>query len=181
MSSNRTSHARPLGAAMLLFLLACASSGAAKGPDAPLRAGSTLPDLTGSDQNGQTVRLKALQGKPLLVFFYPKAGTPGCTKEACAFRDAWLQYESAGIQVVGVSHDSVADQAAFAREHGLKFPLVSDSEGRWGQGFGVPLRVWKFYSRISFLIGRNGIIAKTYLDVDPGVHASQVLTDAKAL
>jgi thioredoxin-dependent peroxiredoxin len=181
MHSNRPSHARLLVAAMLLFLLACASSSAAKGPDGPLRAGSALPDLSGSDQNGHAIRLKALQGKPLLVFFYPKAGTPGCTKEACAFRDAWLQYESAGVQVVGVSHDSVADQAAFAREHGLKFPLVSDRDGRWGQAFGVPLRVWKFYSRISFLVGRDGIIAKTYLDVDPGVHASQVLTDTKAL
>ena len=181
MSMKRTSNARRLGAATFLFLLACASSGAAKGPAAPLPAGSPLPDLTGSDQNGQPIRLKALQGKPLLVFFYPKAGTPGCTKEACAFRDAWLQYESAGVQVVGVSHDSVADQAAFAREHGFKFPLVSDSEGRWGQAFGVPLRVWKFYSRISFLIGRNGIVAKTYLDVDPGVHASQVLADARGL
>jgi peroxiredoxin Q/BCP len=140
-----------------------------------------MPDLTGSDQDGQTVRLKALRGKPLLVFFYPKAGTPGCTKEACAFRDAWLQYQSACVQIVGVSHDSVADQSAFAREHGLKFPLVSDSEGHWGQAFGVPLRVWKFYSRISFLIGRNGVVAKTYLDVDPGVHASQVLADARGL
>ena len=181
MSTNRTLNARSLGAATLLILLACASSSAAKGPSAPLPAGSPLPDLTGNDQNGQPVRLKALQGKPLLVFFYPKAGTPGCTKEACAFRDAWLQYESAGVQVVGVSHDSVADQAAFAREHGFKFPLVSDSDGRWGQAFGVPLRVWKFYARVSFLVGRNGVVAKTYLDVDPGVHASQVLADARAL
>lgn len=83
--------------------------------------------------------------------------------------------------MVGVSHDSVADQAAFAREHGLKFPLVSDSDGQWGQGFGVPLRLWKFYARVSFLVGRDGVVAKTYLDVDPGVHASQVLADAKEL
>jgi thioredoxin-dependent peroxiredoxin len=181
MRTNRTSNARLPGAATLILLLACASSSAAKGPSAPLPAGSALPDLTGSDQNGQPIRLKAFQGKPLLVFFYPKAGTPGCTKEACAFRDVWLQYQSAGVQVVGVSHDSVADQAAFAREHGFQFSLVSDSEGRWGQAFGVPLRVWKFYSRISFLVGRNGVVAKTYLDVDPGVHASQVLADAKGL
>jgi peroxiredoxin Q/BCP len=173
--------ARHLGVAAFLLFLACASSGAAKGPSAPLPAGSALPDLTGSDHQGQPVRLKALRGKPLVVFFYPKAGTPGCTKEACAFRDAWLQYERAGVQVVGVSHDSVADQAAFAREHGFKFPLVSDSDGHWGQAFGVPLRVWKFYARVTFLVGRDGVVAKTYLDVDPGVHASQVLADAKGL
>ncbi len=127
------------------------------------------------------MRLKELRGQPVLVFFYPKAGTPGCTKEACAFRDVWQKYQTAGVRIVGVSHDSVADQAAFAREHGFTFPLVSDSDGKWGQAFGVPLRLWKFYSRVSFLIGRDGKIAKTYLDVDPGVHANQVLADARAL
>ena len=158
-----------------------ASSSAAKGPSAPLLARSAAPDVAGVDQNGQTVRLKDLRGQLLLVFFYPKAGTPGCTKEACAFRDAWQKYQTAGVRIVGVSHDSVADQAAFAREHGLTFPLVSDSEGNWGRAFGVPLHLWKLYSRVSFLIGRDGKIAKTYLDVDPGVHAGQVLADASAL
>ena len=181
MICDPTSNARLLGVTALVLLMACASSGAAKSPDAPLPAGSALPDLTGIDQDGQPVRLRALQGKPLLVFFYPKAGTPGCTKEACAIRDVWQQYETAGVRVVGVSHDTVADQAAFAREHGFKFPLISDTEGRWGKAFGVPLRVWKFYSRISFLFGPGGTVAKTYLDVDPGVHASQVLADAKGL
>lgn len=172
--------------ATVLFCLitACASStsgSTASRPGSPLGAGSAAPDVAGSDQSGSTVRLKDLRGKPVLVFFYPKAGTPGCTKEACAFRDVWQRYQAAGIRVVGVSHDSVSDQAAFAREHGFKFPLVSDTEGTWGAAFGVPLRIWKFYSRISFLIGRDGKVAKTYLDVDPGVHASQVLADAQAL
>ena len=181
MVKTQTPRARGLGSVVFLFLSACASSGAAKGPDAPLTVGSALPDLAGTDQNGHPVHLKDLRGTPLLVFFYPKAGTPGCTKEACAFRDAWIKYESAGVQVVGVSHDTVADQAAFAKEHGLKFPLVSDSEGRWGKAFGVPLRVWKFYARVSFLFGRDGRVAKTYLNVDPAVHAGQVLADAKGL
>ena len=167
----------------LLFVLgmACASSKAAQGPSAPLAIGSAAPELEGVDQSGSTVRLKDLRGQPLLVFFYPKAGTPGCTKEACAFRDAWKSYETAGIRVVGVSHDTVADQAAFTREHGFRFPLISDTDERWGKAFGVPLRVWKFYSRISFLIGRDGKVAKTYLDVDPGVHARQVMADAQSL
>ncbi len=165
----------------LLLLSACASSGTAKGPGAPLPAGSVLPDVTGTDQNGQPVHLKSLQGHPLLVYFYPKAGTPGCTKEACSFRDAWQRYVAAGVRVVGVSHDTVADQAAFAHAHGLQFPLISDSDGRWGRAFGVPLRLWKYYSRVSFLVDRKGIVFKTYLDVDPGVHAAQVLADAKGL
>jgi peroxiredoxin Q/BCP len=159
----------------------CASSGAAKGPSAPLPAGSVAPDVAGVDQNGRPVRLNDLRGQPFLVFFYPKAGTPGCTKEACSLRDAWQKYQTSGVRIVGVSHDSVADQAAFSREHGFPFPLVSDSEGNWGRAFGVPLRLWKFYSRVSFLVGRDGKVAKTYLDVDPGVHANQVLADASAL
>lgn len=171
-------------AVLLCLITACASStsgSTASPPGKPLGAGSTAPDVAGADQNGATVRLKDLRGHPVLVFFYPKAGTPGCTKEACAFRDVWQRYQAAGIRVVGVSHDSVSDQAAFAREHGFKFPLISDTEGTWGTAFGVPLRIWKFYSRISFLIGRDGKVARTYLDVDPGVHASQVLADAQAM
>lgn len=170
-----------LATVLVLAATACASASSAQGPSAPLGVGSAAPDVAGADQNGSTVRMKDLRGQPVLVFFYPKAGTPGCTKEACAFRDVWQRYEKAGVRVVGVSHDTVADQAAFAREHGFKFPLVSDTEGTWGKAFGVPLRVWKFYSRISFLVGRDGKIAKTYLDVDPGVHAGQVLADAQSL
>jgi len=165
--------------------VACASSSAGSNtpdtPSAPLAAGTRAPELEGVDQNGSAVRLKDLRGKPLLIFFYPKAGTPGCTKEACAFRDVWQRYQDASVRVVGVSHDSVADQAAFSREHKFQFPLVSDKDGRWGKAFGVPLRAWMFYSRISFLVGRDGKIVKTYLDVDPGVHAGQVLADAKGL
>ncbi len=160
---------------------ACASSSAAQTPSAPIPAGTLVPDLEGTNQEGVTLRLKDERGHPLLVYFYPKAGTPGCTKEGCAFRDVWQSYSQAGIRVVGVSHDTVADQAAFAREHGFPFPLISDIDGRWGKAFGVPLRLWKFYSRVSFLIGRDGKVAKTYLDVDPGVHAKQVLEDAKDL
>ena len=166
---------------LVLLATACASSKAAQGASAPLAAGTATPELEGVDQNGSALRLKDLRGQPLLVFFYPKAGTPGCTKEACAFRDVWMSYEAAGVRVIGVSHDTVADQAAFAREHGFKFPLISDPDERWGKAFGVPLRVWKYYSRISFLIGRDGKVAKTYLDVDPGVHARQVLADAQSL
>ena len=169
------------GSMLLALVTACASSNAAQAPSAPLAVGMPAPELEGADQNGATLRIRDLRGQPLLVFFYPKAGTPGCTKEACAFRDIWQSYQNAGVRLVGVSHDTVADQAAFAREHGFGFPLISDTEGRWGKAFGVPLRVWKFYSRISFLIGRDGKVARTYLDVDPGVHARQVLEDAKAL
>lgn len=164
-----------------LLLNGCASSNRAQGPSAPIAAGTAVPDVAGLDQGGQTVRLKDLRGQTLLVFFYPKAGTPGCTKEACAFRDAWDKYKTAGVRIVGVSHDTVADQAAFARQHGLTFPLVSDTDGTWGRAFGVPLRLWKLYSRVSFLVGRDGKIARTYLDVDPAVHAGQVLADAAGL
>lgn len=160
------------------IISACASS---RGLSAPLSAGSLAPNLSGVDQTGATLRLGDRRGQLMLVFFYPKADTPGCTKESCAFRDVWQSYEKAGVAVIGVSRDTVADQAAFARKYGFPFPLVSDSDGRWGAAFGVPVRAWKFYARISFLVGREGRIAKTYLDVDPGVHAKQVLADAAAL
>jgi peroxiredoxin Q/BCP len=170
-----------LAGGLTLLATSCASSNAAHTPSAPLSAGTAAPDLEGVDQDGVTWRIKDQRGRPLLVFFYPKAGTPGCTKEACAFRDIWQSYESAGIRVIGVSHDTAQAQADFAREHGFKFPLISDVDGRWGTAFGVPLRLWKFYSRVSFLVGRDGLVAKTYLDVDPGVHAQKVLADAKSL
>jgi peroxiredoxin Q/BCP len=170
-----------LTVALLVAVMSCASSNAAQGPAAPLAVGAPSPELEGVDQNGAPLRLKELRGQPLLIFFYPKAGTPGCTKEACALRDVWQSYQKAGVRAVGVSHDTVADQAAFAREHGFVFPLISDTDGRWGKAFGVPLRAWTFYSRVSFLIGRDGKVAKTYLDVDPGVHARQVLADAASL
>jgi peroxiredoxin Q/BCP len=111
------------------------------------------------------VDLGAQQGHPLVVFFYPKDGTPGCTKEACAFRDVWKRYEAAKVGVIGVSADDAASHRKFAEE--------------WARAFGVN-STFGMYSRVTFLIDAEGKVSKVYPDVDPGVHAERVLTDAQA-
>lgn len=143
-----------------------------------LEAGMAPPELSAVDQNGKTQSLVAERGKPVVVYFYPKDATPGCTKEACAFRDVWKKYEAAGVQVFGVSADDQASHAKFAAEHKLPFPLLADPEKKWINAFGVSTTMG-MASRVSFLIGPDGKVAKVYPSVDPGVHAEQVLADAQ--
>ena len=144
-----------------------------------LPAGSRVPNLRATDHTDQAVDLGAQQGHPLVVFFYPKDGTPGCTKEACAFRDVWKRYEAAKVGVIGVSADDAASHRKFAEEHKLPFSLVSDTSGEWARAFGVN-STFGMYSRVTFLIDAEGKVSKVYPDVDPGVHAERVLTDAQA-
>ena len=144
-----------------------------------LSVGAKAPDLTGYGLDEKPIALSALGGKRAVVYFYPKDGTPGCTKEACAFRDAWARYEQAGITVFGVSDDSRAQHKSFAAEHELPFPLVADTEGVVGKAYGVKKGLFG-YSRVTFLVGPDGKIEKVWPDVDPGVHASEVLSVAGA-
>lgn len=141
--------------------------------------GAQAPALVATAHDGTVVDLSNL-GKPTVVYFYPKDGTPGCTKEACAFRDVWAKYEAAGVMVIGVSADSNASHAAFAAEHALPFPLVADEDGTWAKAFGVGTKLG-MPDRESFLIGPDGTIAKVYPGVDPGVHADEVLRDSATL
>jgi peroxiredoxin Q/BCP len=143
-----------------------------------LAAGSEVPALVRVDHRGKVVSLRS--DTPTLVYFYPKDGTPGCTKEACAFRDAWQKYEIAGLRVIGVSSDSEDDHRKFADEHGLPFSLIADPEHVWSDAFGVGTFAG-LDSRVSFLIDGTGHVAKAYEDVDPGVHAGEVLDDAQKL
>lgn len=164
----------------LALLAAC---GPVKRPDggaglAPV--GAAAPDLTGRDAASHEVTLSGMRGNPVVVFFYPADGTPGCTKEACAFRDAWAKYERAKVGIIGVSNDSAASHAKFQREKSLPFALVSDEGGSTGRAYGVTKRVWG-YDRVSFLVDREGKIAHVWPDVDPGVHADEVLAIAAKL
>lgn len=142
--------------------------------------GANVPALSADAHDGTTVNLAELGGKPTLIYFYPKDGTPGCTKEACAFRDAWKKYDDAGVQIIGVSSDSNESHAKFAKEHDLQFPLIADEDGSWAKAFGVGATLG-MAARDSFLIGPDGTIAKVYPGADPAVHAEEVLRDAKAL
>ncbi len=164
--------------ALGLVIVAALSAGCRA--SSPLAPGAAAPTLSTTAHDGTTVDLGALGGKATLVYFYPRDGTPGCTKEACAFRDVWTKYESAGVLVVGVSSDSDESHRAFAEEHGLPFPLVADENGAWAEAFGVGSKLG-ITNRDSFLIGPDGTIAKVYPGVDPGVHAEEVLRDAASL
>lgn len=145
-----------------------------------LAAGASPPELTALDQHGTEQSLGAQRGKPLVVYFYPKDGTPGCTEEACAFRDAWSKYAAAGVMVYGVSADDVKSKEAFSKEQKLPFPVLADPDHVWATAFGVGNTLGMDH-RVTFLLDRTGKIAKVYPDVDPGVHAAEVLVDAKKL
>ncbi len=149
-------------------------------PAGLLAEGHRVPDVTGVDQHGNVHHLRQLHGQTYVVYFYPKDQTPGCTREACAFRDVWSRYEQAGVGVFGVSSDTQQSHQRFAAKHELPFPLVADTDGSWAAGFGVSATLG-LYQRVTFLVGQDGRIARVYAEVDPGVHARQVLEDAVRL
>lgn len=158
--------------------VACKSTASATA--ASLGVGAQAPDVTLPDQDGTPRSIASFQGQPLLLYFYPKDATPGCTTEACAFRDVWDRFAAANVAVVGVSVDDVASHKKFAEEHSLPFPLLSDTEAQMAEAFGVKTRMGML-PRVSFLIDATGTIRSVYPDVDPGVHASEVLRDVERL
>jgi peroxiredoxin Q/BCP len=148
----------------------------------------TLPAV-GSDavvKNGQ-VHLQELQGRPVVLYFYPKDDTPGCTKEACSFRDANREMQKRGAIVLGVSTDSVASHQKFAEKYGLSYPLLSDTDATVAQLYGVygeKNMYGKKYlgvSRETFLIDKDGVVRKVWHKVKPDDHASEVLSTIEEL
>lgn len=145
------------------------------------------PTFTLEDQNKKKHTLKEYLGKKVLLYFYPKDMTPGCTVEAQCFRDTLNDLKKAGVQVLGVSADSVARHKKFAEAHGLNFPLLSDPDRKVIRKYGVEKEKSMFgkkymgISRESFLIDEKGKIIKHYEKVKPAEHAKEVLEDAKTL
>jgi peroxiredoxin Q/BCP len=137
--------------------------------------GKTAPDFTGKAQDGTSVHLAALKGKRVVVYFYPKDETPGCTKEACSFRDAWQDIAKTGAVLVGISADSSDSHKDFVAHYKLPFLLLSDPEGKIGETYGVPFS--GHHQRQTFVIGADGKVLKVYRKVDVTVHASQILDD----
>jgi peroxiredoxin Q/BCP len=145
--------------------------------------GEAAPEFRLQDQNGQWHTLAQHRGKWIALYFYPKDQTPGCTKEACLFRDNIFAFEAIGAVVLGVSLDDVKSHAEFAEKYHLPFPLLADTDGAVAKQYDVLLNLWiiKLAKRHTFLIDPNGKIVKHYDDVDPETHTAQVLADLKAL
>ena len=145
--------------------------------------GQIAPAFRLQDQNGTWHALDDFKGKWVALYFYPKADTPGCTKEACEFRDNIFAFEEIGATILGVSIDAIKDQKKFAEKYSLPFPLLADIDGTTAEAYGVMtnLGIMKIAKRQSFLIGPDGKIAKHYDKVDPTAHSKEVLADLKAL
>jgi thioredoxin-dependent peroxiredoxin len=165
---------------VLLFLPSCASHEPPP-KSQHLEPISVAPDFAAKDELGKTRTLSEFRGRAVVLYFYPKDGTPGCTREACAFRDEWQQLKASGAQVLGVSIDSVESHAAFKKEHRLPFPLLSDPDGRVLQQYGVPRSPKGYASRTTFIIDAQGVIRRIFPEVDPAVHVKDVLATLRQL
>jgi len=152
-----------------------------------LHVGVTAPDFTLADQNGEQHTLSAYQGKWVLIYFYPRDDTPGCTKEACGLRDAFPEFQQLDMPVFGISTDSIKSHSKFATKYDLPFTLLADEAkevvnlyGVWGlkkfRG-----KEYEGTNRMSFLIDPEGKIAKIYEQVKPDEHAEEVLNDVREL
>jgi peroxiredoxin Q/BCP len=137
--------------------------------------GKPAPDFTAAAQDGTSVHLAALKGKPVVVYFYPKDETPGCTKEACSFRDSWEALSKTGAVLVGVSADTLESHKQFALHWKLPFLLATDPDGAIGKLFGVPFE--GHHKRQTIVIGADGNVRKVYRTVDVSQHAQQILDD----
>ena len=166
---------------VLIWMIVLLSFGARA--DALPVVGSPAPNFSLPDQSAAQRRLDDWRGKWLVLYFYPRDETSGCTVEAQAFRDASAQLTAMNAAVVGVSLDDVASHRPFAKNHQLNFPLLADTDGAVAKRYGTLLNlgVIKFAKRISFIIDPEGRVAKVYPDVDPVRHAPEVLADLKTL
>jgi peroxiredoxin Q/BCP len=150
---------------------------------ADLSAGDPAPGFALVDQDGETRRLADYRGRWVVLYFYPKDDTPGCTSEACAFRDDILELRAMDVAVLGVSLDDAHSHARFAEKHGLPFPLLADTRGETARAYGSLWGVGpiKLAKRHTFVVDPEGRIAKVYRKVDPKTHSARVIGDLKAL
>ncbi|MBM0743741.1 peroxiredoxin [Phormidium sp. CLA17] len=144
----------------------------------PLSIGDTAPNFTVNDTNGKPISLSDYAGKPVVIYFYPKDDTPGCTKEACSFRDNYEQYLSKGIAVLGVSMDGEDSHHAFTEKFNLPFPLLSDVDGTVTQAYDVQgeKNGMRYATRVTYVVGADGKISQVYTSVNTETHAADILT-----
>ena len=153
----------------------------AKEPVLSLKPGDPAPAFSALATDGSTIRLADLKGHPVILYFYPKDDTPGCTKEACAFRDGYAAFQKKGAVILGVSADSVKSHGKFTEKFNLPFPLLADEDksivkayGAWGEKSFMGRR-YEGIHRVTFLIGADGRIEKVWPKVKPEEHAAEVL------
>ncbi len=126
---------------------------------AKIQVGDKAPDFSATTQDGSIIRLADFLGqRALVLFFYPKDGSPICTKEACSFRDSYERFVDAGAEVIGISSDSSATHQAFARQHKLPFPLIDDTDGSLRKAFGVPRVLGLLSGRTTYVIDSEGVV-----------------------
>jgi peroxiredoxin Q/BCP len=146
-----------------------------------LQPGDSAPEFELLSDTGQKVRLSDFRGKTVVLYFYPRADTPGCTKEACGFRDDYRGYEERDVVILGVSPDAVKKQAKFKAKHSLPFTLLDDSEHQVSEAYGVWVskksrgREYMGIQRTTFLIDPKGKIVKIFRNVKPVGHSQEVL------
>jgi len=146
-----------------------------------LEAGDIAPDFTLPDQNGEEVTLSNYRGRTVVLYFYPRADTPGCTTQACGVRDHTADYEAAGATVIGVSPDPVRAVSGFADKYSLRFPLLADADhavadlyGTWGERRMYGKTYWGV-SRSTFIVDPDGRIARVFEKVSPKTHDDEIL------
>jgi peroxiredoxin Q/BCP len=153
----------------------------------PLKVGDPAPDFTLPDANGNPVNLADLRGKRVVLYFYPRDNTPGCTKEACAFSKLYPEYQSKNTVVLGISMDDAKSHTKFTEKFNLPFPLLSDADAQIAtayDSYGLKKFMGKEYmgvSRNTFVIGPDGRIEKIYLKVKPEQHPAELLQDLAEL
>lgn len=151
-----------------------------------IQVGQSAPEFNLPDENNLHHTLSEFSGKWLLIYFYPKDDTPGCTIEACSFRDASEQFAEKHAQIVGISVDSVASHKKFAQKHALPFTLLADTEKKTVADYGVWSkkkfmgREYMGINRSSFLIDKSGVVQKVYEKVNPLTHTKEVLSDIES-
>ncbi|HVN82130.1 MAG TPA: thioredoxin-dependent thiol peroxidase [Terriglobia bacterium] len=143
--------------------------------------GAKAPDFKTSDQHGNPVSLKDFRGRKVVLYFYPKDNTPGCTKEACAFRDSYAKFRKQGVEILGVSVDSEKSHQSFAEKYNLPFTLLADTDKKIVEAYGVwgeKTRYGRKYmgtQRATFLIDESGHVAAVFPKVKPEEHAEEIL------
>lgn len=147
-------------------------------PTKLLKEGDPFPAWSLKDQTGAVVTSQSLAGKSYLLWFYPKAQTPGCTAEGRGLRDRFADFQARNVEIVGVSFDEPAANAEFVKAEGFQFRLLSDTDQKLGRAVGAATSdMQMFASRISYLVGPDGKIRKVYGEVTPATHAADVISD----